>query len=211
MKLKANVEIVTGFLESGKTTFINALMENTLVKGEKLMIIQCEQGEQVIDEHIIIRNDIIVKQYEPQKCITKEYLEYIMSLYNPHRIIIEHNGSRNLEELLVIFDENELIKKCKVTTIYNIIDACTFELYINNMGVIILDSIYNSNLIVINNKDNIEKEKLTKIITQMKSYNLDAFILTVSKITEITSVLKEEKLLNNGYIKKINTFIRNLL
>lgn len=211
MRIKVNVEIVTGLLESGKTTFINELVKNTLVDGENLIIIQCEVGNQAIDKSILSNKQVLVKQYDPQELITKKSLKYIIAIHKPHRIIIEHNGSRKLEELLILLDKKELAKICRVATIYNIIDANTFDLYINNMVDIMLDGIYNSNLILLNNTENIEKETLKRIINQLESFNADAFIIKAPKITEISSVLKDKKIFLPRYIKKVDIMIKRLL
>jgi len=63
MRIKADVEIVTGFLGSGKTSFINTLIDNTLVDGEKILVILCERGEQDI---IRSNSQIIIKDFNPQ-------------------------------------------------------------------------------------------------------------------------------------------------
>lgn len=211
MRIKAKFEIVTGLLESGKTTFINELVKNTLVDGENLIIIQWEDGNQAIDKSILSSKQVLVRQYDPQELITKESLKYIIELHKPHRIIIEYNGSRKLEELLILLDEKELAKICRGATIYSIIDANTFDLYINNMAAIMLDGIYNSNLILLNNTENIEKETLKRIINQLESFNADAFIIKAPKITEISSVLKDKKIFLPRYIKKVDIMIKRLL
>jgi G3E family GTPase len=50
VKMKINIEIVTGFLSSGKTTFINSLLNESQVEGEKVLIFQLEQGKMGISE-----------------------------------------------------------------------------------------------------------------------------------------------------------------
>lgn len=211
MQLLVNIEIVTGFLGAGKTNFINTLVNNTLVKGEKLFILQCEKGEKEILDEIKNNPQVILKDYDPQTLVTKSFINSIITIHAPHRIIIEHNGSRRLEELLKLFDEKELKKICKVSSIYNITDAATYEIFVSNMGNIILDSIYNSDLILLNNKASIQKEKLDSIIKQLEKLNTNAYIIPLNNILEIEQVLREKNILFGGYLKKINIFMKNFL
>lgn len=211
MKFKVNIEIVTGFLGAGKTNFINTLVKNTLVTGEKILILQWEKGEQEILDEIMNNSQVIIKTCDPQVMLPKIFLQSIITLHNPHRVIIEHNGSRRLEDLLLLFDEKDLQSICKVSTVYNITDAITYEMFINNMGSIILDSIYNSDLILLNNKQSISDEKFNNIMKQLEKLNTNAYIIALNNITETASVLQEKKLLYNGYLKKANIFIKNFL
>ena len=48
--LKIDVEVVTGFLGYGKTSFINALLKESQVDGERVLIIQMEYGNKKIYE-----------------------------------------------------------------------------------------------------------------------------------------------------------------
>ncbi len=50
--MKIQVEIVTGFLGAGKTSFINSLIKESYVKGEKIIVIQLENGEEKISDEI---------------------------------------------------------------------------------------------------------------------------------------------------------------
>ncbi|MFL0196945.1 GTP-binding protein [Clostridium sp. WILCCON 0269] len=211
MIFRSNIEIVAGFLGAGKTIFINALLENTLIEKEKVLIIQCEQGEKNIRVDIKEGSEVITKKYEALKPLKSEYLRYAINLYNPHRIIIEHNGSRNINELLHLLDKSEISKLCKLLSIYNIIDSITYELFLNNMGTLILDSIYNSNLIILNNTKSISEEKLNSILKQLEKFNTDAFIMPVSNITDLSAVLNEKNILYKGFMKKVGLYLRNQL
>ena len=160
MGMKIDIEVVTGFLGSGKTSLINALIKNTLVPKEKIVVIQCEKGEKNIEEKILKNSQIVIKQYEPTKSLTEDYLKNIINIHSPHRIIIEYNGTRKIDEFLSILDEKKLKKLCNVSTIFNISDAVTFNLFFKNMEGIIAPSIYNCNLAVINNSDRVSNRRI---------------------------------------------------
>lgn len=211
MRFKSNLEIVTGFLGSGKTTFINSLVKNTLVHGEKLLIIECEQGQQKLSDAVANNKQIIVKALNPQENFSGAYLKRLLDIHTPHRVIIEHNGSRRLEDLLKVIEENSIEKIAKLFTIYNVTDAITYELFINNMGNLILDSIYNSNLIILNHSNRISKEKANEITEQLGRFNSNAYIIPLEELSQLDSVFEDTGILFNGYIKKLNIRIKNFL
>jgi len=58
MRMKCDVEVITGFIGSGKTSFLNGLLENTLVNEEKVLILLMENGETNIEEKFLKNNKI---------------------------------------------------------------------------------------------------------------------------------------------------------
>lgn len=211
MSMKIDIEVVTGFFGAGKTSFINALIKNTLVAKEKIVVIQCEKGEKNIEEKIPKSSQIVIKQYEPTKSLTEDYLKNIINIHSPNRIIIEYNGTRKIDEFLSILDEKKLKKLCYVSTIFNISDATTFNLFLNNMEGIIAPSIYNCNLAVINNSGRISNKELCTIKAKIESLNPKAYIMEVKDSRYLESVLSSEKILDNGLLKKFTLLLRNFL
>lgn len=210
MKIKTDIEIVTGFLGSGKTKFINALIENTLDPKEKVVIIQCENGENSISEKIINTNQVRLIEYKPTEMITYEVFMNIINKYNPNRIIIEHNGSRRLKDLLITLDEKELKSISNISSIFYITDACNFNLYMNNMIGILQDSINLSDLIIVHNTAKISKEYKDIIRNKVTILNSRAYILEIPNIDDLEYILKKENILDNGIFKKLRIFLRNL-
>lgn len=211
MILRTNIEIVTGFLGCGKTTFINALIENTLVKDELVIIVQCENGQNVIDKRFQKKKEVLIKNLGISNYISSSFMEEIINTNKPHRIIIEHNGSKKLQELLDIINTKKLRHMCKVTDVFNIIDTVTFKIYIENMGNLLLDGIYNSNLIVLTNVHKLLSSRINEIVNSLLKYNSETYILKVNSIKDISSVLIKENILFNGYIKKFNVLVKNCL
>ncbi len=208
MKIKAEIEIVTGFLGSGKTSFINALLKNTLVRGEKILIVQCEIGEKSIRLENYLNNKIIIKEQDPSKALSAAYLKQMINFYNPHRIIIEHNGMRMLGEVLSIFN-NELEELCLDPTAYHITDAITFDMFFSNMKELVEPFIYHSNLIVINNSNFLESKNRKALVKRLEALNQRAFIISLGSINELGQALKSSDLLQEGLIKSLRIAIKN--
>jgi G3E family GTPase len=209
--MKTNIEIVTGFLGSGKTTFINKLIENTLVSQERVIVIQWERGQQQIASAISKNNQISIKVFDPQESFSMQKLKFFISAYNPHRIIIEHNGTRKLGELIEILRSKDIRSLCSISSIYHITDATTFELFINTMGRILQDSIQFSDLIVINNVEGLQPSKREDILNKIKSLNPQAYIIELLDITQLNEILRLENILEGGMVKRYKVKLRNLI
>jgi G3E family GTPase len=211
MRMKADIEIVTGFIGSGKTTFINALIQDTIVDNEKIVIIQCETGETKIEVKLQNHRAVIVKSCDEEKPFTEEYIKYILDLYRPHRLIIEFNGMEIINELLDSLHKRDLKKRCKLTTMFHISDVATFDLYLNNMSSMLLPPIQLSNLILLNNTDSIRKEKLEDIQFKIENLNSHAYIIEAKNTGLLKSTIKQANVLDKGFLKKCRIYMKNSL
>ena len=209
--MRIDIEIVTGFIGAGKTTFINALLKNTIVKNEKVVVILCEKGNTPLNEGLMKSNTIVVKNQEPLKTLTSEYLKNVINLYSPHRIIIEYNGTRSLEELANELNDTNMRRLCKVSTIFHITEAETFKLFFFNMNGYIEPCIRSSNLILINHVDKITESDLLEIKNIIGKINHNAFILDIKDNEEIEFKLKNEKVLDGGFMKKLRLAFKNAM
>lgn len=154
--MKIHIEIVTGFLGAGKTSFINSLLKESLVDGEKILVFQLEQGEKKIVYSNSISNFVRIQDVLDIKDL-KEKMIYSIKKYKPNRIIIEYNGTSDLKELFDILNERIYRECSKITTVFFVADGKTLKQYIDNMGGFIIPFIQNANMIVINNIDYCKK------------------------------------------------------
>ncbi|CUU47234.1 GTP-binding protein [Clostridium beijerinckii] len=200
--MKIHIEIVTGFLGAGKTSFINSLLKESLVDGEKILVFQLEQGEKKIVYSNSISNFVRIQDVLDIKDL-KEKMIYSIKKYKPNRIIIEYNGTSDLKELFDILNERIYRECSKITTVFFVADGKTLKQYIDNMGGFIIPFIQNANMIVINNIDYCKKEILNEGFKKVKKINPKAFILRVSNKYILNSTLREARVLDNGYLKKI--------
>ncbi|MCM8711365.1 hypothetical protein M2651_10045 [Clostridium sp. SYSU_GA19001] len=208
MNIKIELEIVTGFIGSGKTLFINELLNKTLVTGERVLIIQCEDGEKRIKVPDRKKSKVIIKEYNPSKALTEACLKQMINFYNPHRVIIELNGMRRLEETLMLL-EGELNESFLEPIIYYIADAASFEIFYSNMTELIAPFIIHSSLIIINNCGIIDFKKKKNIIAQIEALNNNAFIIQIDDISKLGEALLDKDLLSRGLVKKILIKLKN--
>lgn len=211
MKMKSEIEIVTGFLGSGKTSFIDVLLGNTLVSGERVLIIQSEAGEKSINIGKYNKNKVIVKEYNPSIEVTSAYLKQMINFYNPHRIIIEQNGMRMLGETLSLFNEKDLEALCLEPVVYHTADAATFSMFLNNMKELIEPFIYHSNLVILNNCGFIDPEEKKNLVKKIRQFNYNAFIVPVKSIDELYKVLNKKEILSDGIMKSFKITLNGIM
>ena len=188
--MKIKVDIVTGFLGSGKTKFIKNKLENEVLKKDIIVVIQCEKGQTEIDCNI--KNEsLFIVNVGKENTLDKEYINYIIKKYQPTKIIIEANGMQKVDDLLKIFDYLTISRKCFINEIVHTIDASTYDIFMNNMGEILINQILNSDFIILNNTAGLHGEKLKNIEQNLKRINKSA------KISNGIFILAKPKLFNN--------------
>lgn len=211
MKTKADIEIVTGFIGAGKTAFINALITNTYIGIEKLLIIQYEQGNTAIEDYIKDEERIILETADVTAALDSSYVQNLIEIHNPTKVIIEYNGTKPLSNLLDIISTSDLRKIAKVTSVFFVADSLSYNMFINNMPMLITPNLAHCNLVVLNNSEKIDKKELSKIKKDIRLFNRDTFLLTLSSTETISEVLEHEYYLDRGLLKLIRVSIKNLL
>lgn len=78
------VYLVNGFLEAGKTQFLNQTLEQEYFRVDgKTVLIRLEEGEVEYDENLLKRTNTILMTVDDPEEITKDFLNGIDILYNP--------------------------------------------------------------------------------------------------------------------------------
>lgn len=193
--MKIKVDIITGFLGSGKTKLINDKLKYEVFRKNRIVIIQCEKGQTEID-YMILKNKNLYIEYVPkQNTLDKKYINDIIKKYQPTKIIIEANGMQKNDNLIEIFDYFTISRKCFINEIVHTIDVSTFDVFINNMEEILTNQISNSDFIILNNTSGFHKEKLKNIEGTLKRINKSAKISNGIPISTKTKVFNNELLL----------------
>lgn len=140
------VFLFTGFLESGKTTFIQeTLMEGQFKDGRTTLLILCEEGEIELPEPLLKENKFLVETIDDEEEVTAEKFKEWDKKYKPHRVMIEANGMWSADELIEAFPDNWLITE-EICTV----DSTTFDAYLANMKMMMTNQFKDSDLVVFN-------------------------------------------------------------
>jgi G3E family GTPase len=128
------IEVVTGFLGAGKTTFIKKLIESGVFKKEKVIIIENEFGDISVDHKLLAHDeyDLIELSGGCICCSVKSSLiDTLIQLAQnekPDRIIIEPSGVFVAEELKQVMGIEAIKTHYYVSGIYTIIDPRHFSI-----------------------------------------------------------------------------------
>ncbi len=155
------VYLFTGFLESGKTSFLNeTLNDKRFSDGEKTLVLLCEEGEVEVESKFLNNKDIAVEVIENEKDINITYLEELQKKHKPKKIIVEYNGMWQLSDLYGCMPPDWVLYQ-EIT----FADSRSFLSYNSNMRSLVVDKLQNCELAVFNRcNDATEKETIHKIV-----------------------------------------------
>lgn len=166
MKQKLPVEtpvyLFLGFLESGKTKFIQETLEDPrFSNGEKTLLLVMEEGEIEYETYkfsMAESVDLVVIEEKTQ--LTEEYLTELQLKYGADRVVVEYNGIWALEDFFSAMPEGWMINQ--VMTFF---DSNTFLNYNANMRQLVYDKVENAQLVVFNRYgDEMDKMAFHKVI-----------------------------------------------
>ena len=165
MNNKKQVYMIYGFLESGKTQFINfTLNQDYFYSDDTTLLIVCEEGEEEYDIEALKEKNVVVEVLDDFTYFNLTTLKELDKQYKPERILIEYNGTWSCKE--IILPSNWEMQQQLITA-----DGTTFETYFANMRVLFADMIRNSELLIMNRCDGLETQKLTGFKRSIKSIN----------------------------------------
>ena len=131
MKREVPVFLFTGFLESGKTSFIKDTLEDKqFIGGDKVLLIVCEEGMEEYDELELARRKIYVERVEELEEITAEYLAKCEEIHKPDKVMIEYNGTWVIDPII---DEDNYPDIWILAQVISTVDATTYGMYWSNM------------------------------------------------------------------------------
>lgn len=134
IKKEIPVYLFTGFLDAGKTTFIQETLEDPQFNGgERTLVLLCEEGEtELVPIRFASSNVKIVTACDEE--ITPEYLKKLERDIDFERVVIEYNGMWLLDNLYGALPENWVVYQEMAFA-----DARTFLTYNNNMRNLTVD------------------------------------------------------------------------
>ena len=141
------VYLLTGFLESGKTTMIQSMLaDEGFTDGQKTLIILCEEGMTELDEDRLKGFNTQAVLLEEPEDFTSLRLKELNNQYKPERVIIEFNTMWGVETIGRV----KMPPRWECVQIISLADATTFESYMLNMRKLLTDPMKVADLILIN-------------------------------------------------------------
>ena len=155
------VYLFTGFLEAGKTKFIQESMEDPRVNnGDRTLILLCEEGIEEYDPSAFASQNVWIEPIENEEDLEPQMLQRMLDAHRCVRVIVEYNGMWMLDTLFRQMPQNWIIAQE-----YLFCDAGTFVSYNANMRQFVYDKLKTCELVVFNRcRDDIDRMALHKIV-----------------------------------------------
>ena len=155
------VYLFTGFLEAGKTKFIQETLEDKRFNnGEPTLLLVCEEGIEEFEPEEFSGHRVKLKAVEEESELTPENLAAWLEAAGAERVLVEYNGMWMLDTLYGALPENWLVAQE-----FMFADAGTFLTYNANMRQLCYDKMKSAELIVFNRfKPEMDKMEFHKIV-----------------------------------------------
>lgn len=155
------VYLFLGFLESGKTKFIQETLEDPRMNsGERTLLLVCEEGEEEYSPESFKVDRVTKVTLESVEELTFENLENLTEKHNVDRVVVEYNGTWMLQQFFDAMPESWVINQ-----IMTFFDATTFLNYNKNMRQLVFDKIQMTQMVVFNRfKGEFSKDDFHKIV-----------------------------------------------
>ena len=177
------IDIISGFLGAGKTTFIKKLLEEAIA-GEQVVLIENEFGEIGIDGGFLKDEGIEIREMN-SGCICCSLvgdfgasLAEVITKYRPERIIIEPSGVGKLSDVVKAVVDVSADMEVELNSAVTIVDAAKCKMYMKNFGEFFNNQIENAGTIVLSRTDITDAAKVQKDVDMLREKNRDAVIIT---------------------------------
>ena len=177
------IDVVSGFLGAGKTTLIKKLLSEAL-QGTKVVLIENEFGEIGVDSGFLKDSGIEIREMN-SGCICCSLvgdfttsLAEVIEKYSPERVLIEPSGVGKLSDV-----QKAVLKASEAAGVepgssVAVVDASKCKIYMKNFGEFFIDQIEHAGTIILSRTQNMDEEKLEKVVAMIREHNHDAKIVT---------------------------------
>ena len=141
------VYLFAGFLDGGKTTFINGVLQDGFALRDRTLLLCCEEGAEEYDPKVL--KNVTVVNVEEEAELTPAFLKQLEKKHRPRQVLIEFNGMWSLGRLY----QEALPDNWVLYQIMTMVEAGTFDVYAKNLGQMMMEKLTNADLIVFNRCD----------------------------------------------------------
>ena len=177
------IDIISGFLGAGKTTFIKKLLQEA-ISGEQVVLIENEFGEIGIDGGFLKDAGIEIREMN-SGCICcslvgdfGKSLSEVLTKYKPDRIIIEPSGVGKLSDVMKAVIDVSADMDVALNSAVTIVDAAKCKMYMKNFGEFFNNQIENAGTVVLSRTDITDTAKIQKDVEMIREKNPKAAIVT---------------------------------
>lgn len=139
------VYVFTGFLDSGKTKFVQETLEDPRFNaGERTLLLVCEEGEEEYDFSTYPHPNVYLEVVDQQTVTTKQ-LKELAKKHKAQRVVAELNGMQLVGDIYSRFPEDWVVAQEVMFA-----DSTTFMAYNSNMRNLVMDKLVGGQMVVFN-------------------------------------------------------------
>ena len=177
------IDIISGFLGAGKTTFIKKLLKEAF-EGEQVVLIENEFGEIGIDGGFLKEAGIEIKEMN-SGCICcslvgdfEKSLKEVIDTYHPDRILIEPSGVGKLSDVIKAIQDAQVNLDAQLNSFTTVVDVTKCRIYSKNFGEFFSNQIEYAGAIILSRTDKAKHEKVEESVAILRGLNDKAPIIT---------------------------------
>lgn len=177
------IDIVSGFLGAGKTTFIKKMLDEAY-KDEKIALIENEFGEVGIDGGFLKDSGVNITEMN-SGCICcslvgdfGKNLNEVIATYHPDRIVIEPSGVGKLSDVMKSVVDLEKEQDVKLNGLVTVVNAKKAAKQMKAFGEFFNNQIAFATMIVLSRTQGVSPEQLALCVKQMRNLNEKAAVVT---------------------------------
>lgn len=177
------IDIISGFLGAGKTTFIKKMIEEVF-QGQKIVLIENEFGEVGIDGGFLKDAGIEITELN-SGCICcslvgdfDKNLKEVLERFHPDRILIEPSGVGKLSDVMKSVIDLEKERDVKLNALVTVVNAKKASKQMKAFGEFFNNQIEFATTVVLSRTQNMPSEQLELCVKQVQSLNEKASIIT---------------------------------
>ena len=181
------VYLMTGFLDSGKTQFLDFTLKQDYFQIEgKTLLILCEEGEGEYNPMELLRYGVVIERVEDQEDFTEEWLEEMDRKHEPERVVIEYNGMWKVSD----FEKMKLPAGWAVEQKITTVDASTFQMYLTNLKPLFVEMVRGAELVLFNRCE--DKKPLAGYRRSVKVVSPQAEVIFEDESGEVDNIFEDE-------------------
>ncbi len=177
------IDIISGFLGAGKTTFIKKMLDEVFT-GEKIVLIENEFGEIGIDGGFLKDAGIEITEMN-SGCICcslvgdfGKNLHEVIHKFHPDRILIEPSGVGKLSDVMKSVMDVEKEEDVKLNGLITVVNALKASKQMKAFGEFFNNQIEYATTVVLSRTQNATPEQLELCVKQIQTLNHKAAVIT---------------------------------
>lgn len=181
--IMTKIDIISGFLGAGKTTFIKKMIDEAF-QGEQIVLIENEFGEVGIDGGFLKDAGIQITEMN-SGCICcslvgdfGKNLNEVITKYHPDRILIEPSGVGKLSDVMKSVIDIEKEQDVKLNALVTVVNALKASKQMKAFGEFFNNQIEYATTVILSRSQNATPEQLEFCVKQIQKLNPNAAIIT---------------------------------